>query len=229
MPLRRTEGLYLGEEVETKVVVRVAEDRLLDEHHVAARLLNLLAEAENVLALLPQDAVHGRVVRYHHVVLHVRLGRREAELNEADLGVLDARGSPCGLLGTFVEDQTVHQLRVVDRAAHLLYDANVVQVHIGRRRWVNDRHHCVHSDGGEDLRILVHHLASQQREEALRAAETHHRIPATLHRYQWHTLDDRQVSTAWISCSRSARSSGVDTSCRISSALTRAAINDSEI
>jgi len=62
MPLRRTEGLYLGEEVETKVVVRVAEDRLLDEHHVAARLLNLLAEAENVLALLPQDAVHGCVV-----------------------------------------------------------------------------------------------------------------------------------------------------------------------
>lgn len=45
----------------------------------------LLAEAEDVLALFSQDAVHGGVVGHHDVVLHVRLGRREAELDETHL------------------------------------------------------------------------------------------------------------------------------------------------
>lgn len=45
----------------------------------------LLAEAEDVLALFSQDAVHGRVVRHHDVVFHVRLGRRQAELDQTNL------------------------------------------------------------------------------------------------------------------------------------------------
>jgi len=63
----------LGEEVQAQVVVSVAQDGLLNQEHVAAGFLDLLADAQDVLPLFPQDAIHGRVVGHHHVVLHVAL------------------------------------------------------------------------------------------------------------------------------------------------------------
>ena len=147
--------LHLGEKVEGEVIVGVAEDGLLDEHHVAPRLLDFLAQAQDMLALLQprkfffkggegeliiftfrpemppwmfgylrvnggmiavngtpsptapphlaKNAVHGRVVGHYHIVLHVTLGRRQAELHQADLGVLDARGPARCLLRALEE------------------------------------------------------------------------------------------------------------------------------
>ena len=51
------EDLHLGEEMQRELVDRVAQDRLLDEQHVAAALLHLLAHVEDVLALLLEDPV----------------------------------------------------------------------------------------------------------------------------------------------------------------------------
>lgn len=48
------------------------------------------------------------------------LGGGEAELNETDLRILDARGAACCFLGAAIEDEPMHELRVVDCAAHLL-------------------------------------------------------------------------------------------------------------
>lgn len=59
--------------MQTQVVVGVAQDGLLDEKHVAASLLDLLAQIEDVLALLTKNAIHGSVVWHHHIVLHVAL------------------------------------------------------------------------------------------------------------------------------------------------------------
>jgi hypothetical protein len=41
--------VHLGQKVQGEVVVGVAQDGLLDEQHVAARLLDLLALAQDVL------------------------------------------------------------------------------------------------------------------------------------------------------------------------------------
>ena len=79
------ENVHLGEEVEREFVVRVAQDALLDQDDVGAGLLDLLAQAEDVLALLPEQAVHGSVVGHDDVVLHVGLGRGQAELDQSDL------------------------------------------------------------------------------------------------------------------------------------------------
>eukprot|EP00962_Isochrysis_galbana_P000699 scaffold190_cov112-Isochrysis_galbana.AAC.2 len=81
------QDLHLGQEVEREVGDGVAQDGFLDQQHVAPGLLHLLAHVQDVLALLLEDAVHLRVVRDGHVLLNVRLGGGQAELDEADLGV----------------------------------------------------------------------------------------------------------------------------------------------
>mmetsp|Transcript_33852 Transcript_33852/g.74291 ORF Transcript_33852/g.74291 Transcript_33852/m.74291 type:complete len:275 (+) Transcript_33852:605-1429(+) len=52
------QDLHLGQKVERELVHRVAQDGLLDEDDVCAALLDLLAQVEDVLALLFEDAVH---------------------------------------------------------------------------------------------------------------------------------------------------------------------------
>lgn len=49
--------------------------------------MHLLAESQDVLALFSEDSVHGGVVGHDHVVLHVRLRRRQAELDQPHLRV----------------------------------------------------------------------------------------------------------------------------------------------
>lgn len=73
--------------MEAQVVVRVAQDGLLDEEHVAAGFLDLLADAQDVLPLLPQDTIHGRVVRHHHVVFHVALKDNTASQKKSKMKV----------------------------------------------------------------------------------------------------------------------------------------------
>ena len=43
----------------------------MHEQHVAAGLFDLFDDVEEVLALLPQNTVHGGVVRHHHLVIHL--------------------------------------------------------------------------------------------------------------------------------------------------------------
>ena len=57
------EDLHLREEVERELVDGVAQDRLLDQQHVAARLGDLLAHVENVLALLRREGGEGSAGR----------------------------------------------------------------------------------------------------------------------------------------------------------------------
>ena len=47
------------------------EDGLLDEQHVAACLLYLLHDVEDVGPLLFENTVHLTVVSHHHLVLHL--------------------------------------------------------------------------------------------------------------------------------------------------------------
>ena len=54
--------VQLGQEVQREVVVGVTQDGLLDQQHVTTPLLDLLALVEDVLPLLAEDAVHGRIV-----------------------------------------------------------------------------------------------------------------------------------------------------------------------
>ena len=59
--------LHLVKEVDGQVGQSVAEDGLLDEENIAAGLLDLLDNVEDVGALLPQHAIHCRVVGYDHL------------------------------------------------------------------------------------------------------------------------------------------------------------------
>mmetsp|Transcript_30154 Transcript_30154/g.88179 ORF Transcript_30154/g.88179 Transcript_30154/m.88179 type:complete len:417 (+) Transcript_30154:3697-4947(+) len=154
---------HLGQEVEAELVVGVAEDGLLDENDVGAGLLDLLALAEDVLALVAEDAVHGGVVGNDDVVVHVGLGGREAELEEGDLGVGNLRRPAGGLGAALGEDEAVDQLGVVDGPAHLLDHPDVAQVDVGRRRGVvpEQAEDGVDGDGGQEVGVLRHDLGGE--------------------------------------------------------------------
>lgn len=151
------EDLELGEEVQRDLVHGVAQDALLHEQHVAPPLFDLLAQLENVRALLLDDAVHLAVVVHYDGVVHVRLGRGQLELDERDLGLLHAPRAAAGGDDVLVEHDAVDELGVLDGAADLLDDADVTQVDVCRRRRQQARHR-VHRDGREEGRELRHDL-----------------------------------------------------------------------
>ncbi|KAI3492768.1 hypothetical protein L1887_42565 [Cichorium endivia] len=167
-----------------QLVDRIAQDRLLDEQHVASGLFDLLAHVEQVLALLLEDLVHLAVVVHHDLVVHVRLGAAQLELAHGDLGLLHARGAAAARHDVLRQHEALDELRVVDGAADLLDDADVAQIHIvlrirrargadGRSAvggrggcWCGGRlvaglgagrdeaGDCVDGDGGKDGRVL---------------------------------------------------------------------------
>mmetsp|Transcript_27810 Transcript_27810/g.65685 ORF Transcript_27810/g.65685 Transcript_27810/m.65685 type:complete len:452 (+) Transcript_27810:162-1517(+) len=148
------EDLHLCEEVQREVVDGVAQDTLLHEQHVAARRLDLLTHGEDVLPLLLEDAVHLAVVGDDDVLLDVRLGRGEAELDEADLGVGHLAGPARRVPRALREDEAVDERGLVDGAAELLHHGNVVQVDVGGGGRVDDLEDGVDGKGREDVAVV---------------------------------------------------------------------------
>lgn len=64
--------LEFGEEVQGELVDSVSEDGFLDQQDVAASLLDLLAQGQEVLTFFLQDLVHLSVVVYYDLVVHLR-------------------------------------------------------------------------------------------------------------------------------------------------------------
>ncbi|GIX66170.1 plexin-A4 isoform X1, putative [Babesia caballi] len=153
----------LGQVVEREVGDGVPENRLLDQEDVAARRGDLLHHARRDEPLLAHDAVNRLVVLHHHRVLHVGLGRREAELDQADLGVgytrRPARHAHDLLLR---QHEPVHHLRVLDRAPDALDHADVLQVHVDRVLSLHHGEHAVDCDWRQQRRVRRHHLRVQR-------------------------------------------------------------------
>ena len=96
-----------------------------------------------MVPLVPQHPVHRCVVAHDDRVVQVRLRRRDAKLDERDLGVLDAR-RPSGAAGrALVEHEAVDELGVVDGAAELGDDADVAKVDCLGAVGVDDCSRCV--------------------------------------------------------------------------------------
>jgi hypothetical protein len=104
--------LHFGQKVKSQLVDGVSQNALLDQQDIAVGSLDLLDNVQNVLTLLLEDTVHLSVIIDYDVVFHLNsikqvnecklderklkykdsyigLGWRDAELNEADFGLLD--------------------------------------------------------------------------------------------------------------------------------------------
>mmetsp|Transcript_4094 Transcript_4094/g.11962 ORF Transcript_4094/g.11962 Transcript_4094/m.11962 type:complete len:408 (+) Transcript_4094:510-1733(+) len=153
--------LGLRAEVQGQVSSCIPQDGLLDQQDVAAGLGNLLHHLGKDGALLPQEPVHGGVVPHLDVALHVRLWSREAELNEANLGVLHPR-RPAGNSGHLLcEHEAVHELGVVCGAPQLLHQPDIAQIHVRGSGRVDDLQHRVHGDARKLLGALGNHFGVQ--------------------------------------------------------------------
>mmetsp|Transcript_37990 Transcript_37990/g.82658 ORF Transcript_37990/g.82658 Transcript_37990/m.82658 type:complete len:307 (+) Transcript_37990:263-1183(+) len=127
------QNAHLGQKVQRKFVVGISKDRLLDENYIGTALFDLLALAEDVLPLVAENTVHGGIVTNHDIVVHVGLGRRQAELNEGNLGIGNLGRSAGALGAALVENKSVYQLGIINRTSHLLDHAYVPKVDVGRR------------------------------------------------------------------------------------------------
>eukprot|EP01137_Pigoraptor_chileana_P023696 Opistho-2@90426 len=187
-------NLHLCQEVEGKVVDGVAENRLLHKEHVAAGLLDLLHKLQNVLALLAENAVHLRIVTDNHSVLHVCLWRREAKLDETNLGLLLARHTAGHVRNPLRKHKSIDKLAVLDGATELLYNANITEIHVDRRLGINHVQHSIHCDGGKQIRVLRDDLRVERGgcalEERFPVAELHGMRHA---RENFHSLVNRKL------------------------------------
>jgi hypothetical protein len=80
---------------------------------------------------------------------YVRLGRRELELDQTDLGLLHAGGSTSTFNDILSEDETIDELSVVDGTANLLDNTNILQINIVSSSGINDLKYGVDSNRSE--------------------------------------------------------------------------------
>mmetsp|Transcript_22466 Transcript_22466/g.48380 ORF Transcript_22466/g.48380 Transcript_22466/m.48380 type:complete len:217 (-) Transcript_22466:500-1150(-) len=174
LDVRDHQDPHLGQEVQAQLVVRVAEDALLDEDYVGAALFYLFAHVEDVLPLVAQDAIHGGVVAHDDVVVHVRFRSREAELDQGDLGIIDLTRSSRRLGRSLVEYQPRHELRIVHRPAQLFHHSHVPQVDVDGLTRIRSQYpqHGIHRQRREQVAVLGHHLGRQTRPYGV-----HERLP----------------------------------------------------
>ncbi len=151
----------LLQKVQRQVVDGVPQNALLHEQQVAAGLFDLLAQLQNVLALLPQDLVHLVVLGDDDRVLHVGLRGREAKLDQADLRVLDGLDA-ARLAEALAEAEAVDHLGVVHGPADAGHDLDVVEVDVGGRVGVDDLEHGVDGERREHLGVLRDDLGGER-------------------------------------------------------------------
>lgn len=78
--------------------------------------------------------VHLRIVTDDYIVFQVGLGRRYAELHEANLCILDAGGAPCSFGGFVVKDCAADHGTVVHSASQLADYLDVLQVQAAQEK-----------------------------------------------------------------------------------------------
>lgn len=130
---------------------------------VVGLLLLLASYLEDVFSLLAQDTVHGCVLGDDDLALNVSLGRGEAELDEANLGALDARWGAGDVGGALGKDEAPDKLSVVDGSAVRLDDLHLAQVHVRVRLVLHHCQHRVHGQRRQHIRVLRHDLGCQRR------------------------------------------------------------------
>lgn len=91
---------------------------------------------------------------------HIRLGRAELELDDADLGLFDPGRTAGRSDGVLVEQDAVHELGVVDRATDFFHEADVAQVDVLGRRG-DEAEDGVDGDRGQDGRVLRDDLCTR--------------------------------------------------------------------
>lgn len=160
--------LLLGEEMECQIIDGLTKNALLEKKHVGARLDDLLDDSKDVLTLFLDDSIHGSIVADDDVGLHVALWRADRELDEADFGVLDARGAASQVRGLLVDEaETFNQLRLIDGAAKLLADVNIAKVDVSVVLLVDDPEDSIDSHGGEEVRVMRDNLRRQGSDRVL--------------------------------------------------------------
>ena len=160
--------LLLGEEMEGELVDGVAQNGLLDEDDVSARLDDLGDHLGDVLPFLDKDPIDLVVIPDLHRVLDISLGGRQAELDDRDLGLLHLPWA-AGLLGGLLvrEDNAVDELGVVDGASLLLDDVDIAEIDVVVDSWIDDLQNGVYSDRGELLGTGGHDFGCERGHDAL--------------------------------------------------------------
>lgn len=86
-------------------------------------------------------------------------------MDDANLGLLDARRSSSRGDDVLVQQDTIHELGIIDGAADLLDEANVAEVDVGGGR-SDEAEDRVDGDRGEDGRVLRDNLCRRARGSA---------------------------------------------------------------
>jgi len=95
------------------------------------------------------------------VAFKVGLGGGERELDDTNLGVVNSSGTT-GEVGSLLvdEDETIDELRVIDGAAELGRNMDVVKVGVCCGFLVNDLQDGVDGDGSQKVRMVRHDLGA---------------------------------------------------------------------
>ena len=136
--------LLLRQEVNGQVINGVSQNWLLDENDIGASLDYLLDDLHNVLSLLLENLVDLSIVRNDHIILHVGLWGRNAELKHCDFWVENFAWGSRGCNGPLGgKDDSLEELNIVHGSAQFLKDFDVVQVDIGVSAEIADWLDCL--------------------------------------------------------------------------------------